>query len=134
MFNLQRKTCTTKCNMQYIDGMLMTWKSNVPYSCYTVYVLKSLFKNINGVAQSVNCLTLAQVTSSQFVSLSPVLSSVLTAQSVEPVSDSVSSPLSAPPPLMLCFFLSKINIKKSFKKILFLSNSANPMWGLNVQL
>ena len=36
------------------------------------------------------------------VSLSPTSGSVLTAQSLEPASDSVSSPVSAPPMLMLC--------------------------------
>ena len=54
------------------------------------------------VAQSVERLTLAQVMSSQFVSSSPTSGSVLTAQSLEPASDSVSPSLSAPPPLMLC--------------------------------
>ena len=46
-----------------------------------------------GVAQSVKCLTLAYVTILQFVSLSPALGSVLTAQSLEPASDSVSPSL-----------------------------------------
>ena len=35
----------------------------------------------------------------------PPSGSVLTAQSLEPVSDSVSPPLSGPPPLMLCLSL-----------------------------
>ena len=42
------------------------------------------------VAQSVKRLTSTQVMISRFVSLSPALSSVLTAQSLEPASDSVS--------------------------------------------
>ena len=42
------------------------------------------------VAQSVECMTLAQVMISQSVGLSLVLGSVLTAQSLEPISDSVS--------------------------------------------
>ena len=46
------------------------------------------------VAQSVKCLTLAQVMISQLMGSSPVLGSVLTAQSLEPASDSVSPPLS----------------------------------------
>ena len=62
------------------------------------------------VAQSVKWLTSVQVTISWFMSLSPVLGSVLTAQSLEPSLDSVSPSLSAPPPFMLC--LSKINLKK----------------------
>ena len=57
------------------------------------------------VAQSVECPTSPQVMISQFTSLS-FTSAVLTAQSLEPASDSVS-PLSAPPLLVLS--LSKIN-------------------------
>ena len=53
------------------------------------------------VAQSVKCLTLAQVTIWQFVSLSPASGSVLTAQNPEPALDSMS--LS---PLPLSHFLS----------------------------
>ena len=59
------------------------------------------------VAQSVEPLTLAQVMISWFVSSSPVSGFVLTAQSLEPASDSVSPSLSAPPSLALC--LLKIN-------------------------
>ena len=59
------------------------------------------------MAQLVKHLTLAQVMISQFVCLSPTSGSVLTAQSLEPASDSLSPSLSAPLPLMLC--LSKIN-------------------------
>ena len=58
------------------------------------------------VAQSVMCLTLAQVMILQFVSSSPTAGSVLTARSLEPASDSVSPSLSAPSPLTLCFSLS----------------------------
>ena len=63
------------------------------------------------VAQSVKRPTLAQVMISQSVSSSPTSSSVLTAQSLEPVLDSVSPSLSAPPPLMLCLSLSQKEIK-----------------------
>ena len=45
------------------------------------------------VAHSVGCPTSAQVMISQSVSLSPASGSVLTAQSLEPVSDSVSPSL-----------------------------------------
>ena len=45
------------------------------------------------VAQSVKCPTSAQVMISRFVSSSPVSGSVLTAQSLKPVSDSVSPSL-----------------------------------------
>ena len=57
------------------------------------------------VAQSVKRPTSAQVMISWFVSSSPLLGSVLTAQSLEPVSDSVSPLLSAPPLFVLCFSL-----------------------------
>ena len=50
------------------------------------------------MAQSVKRPTLAQVVISHSVSSSPASGSVLTAQSLEPASDSVS----APPLLMLC--------------------------------
>ena len=46
---------------------------------------------------------------SQFISLSPASGSVLTTQSLDPVSDSVSPSLSAPPLFMLCLSVSKIN-------------------------
>ena len=58
------------------------------------------------VAQSVEHPNLAQVVSPWSIRLSPASSSVLTAQSLEPSSDSMSSPLSAPPPLALCLCLS----------------------------
>ena len=59
------------------------------------------------VAWSVKRLTLAQVMISRSVSSSPASGSVLTAQSLEPVSDSVSPSLSAPPLFMLCLSLSQ---------------------------
>ena len=46
------------------------------------------------MAQSVKCPTSAQVMISQFVSFSPTPGSVLTAQSLEPASDSVSPSIS----------------------------------------
>ena len=66
--------------------------------------------NISGgtwIAQSVACLTSTQIMISWFMSSSPALGSVLTAQSLEPASDSVSPSLSAPSPLMLCLSLSQ---------------------------
>ena len=60
-------------------------------------------------AQSVEQLTLAQVIIWQFVSSSPASGSVLTAQSLEPASDSVSPSLCPFPTLMFC--LSKMNIR-----------------------
>ena len=67
------------------------------------------------MVQSVECLTLAQVMISKLVSSSPTSGSVLTAQSLEPASNSVSPSLTAPPLLMLCLCLSKIN-KRQEKK------------------
>ena len=61
------------------------------------------------VAQSVKQPTSAQVMISQPVSSSPTSVSVLTAQSLEPVSHSVSPSLSDPPSFMLCLSVSKIN-------------------------
>ena len=59
------------------------------------------------VAQSVERPTSVQIMISWFVSSSPASGSVLTAQSLEPASDSVSPSLSAPPPLILCLSLSQ---------------------------
>ena len=61
------------------------------------------------VAQSVKRPTSVQVMISQFVGSSPASGSVLTAQSLEPASHSVSPSLSAPSLLMLCLSVSKIN-------------------------
>ena len=71
------------------------------------------------MAQSVECPTSAQIMISWFVSSSLASGSVLTAQSLESASDSVSPSLSAPPLLMLCLSVSKINktLKKLKKKI-----------------
>ena len=60
------------------------------------------------MAQSGKHPTSAQVMISQFASSSPASGSVLTAQSLEPASDSVSPSL-CPSPLMLCLSLLKIN-------------------------
>ena len=59
------------------------------------------------VARSVKRPTSAQGMTSRSVSSSPASGSVLTAQSLEPVSDSVSPSLSDPPPFMLCLSLSQ---------------------------
>ena len=56
----------------------------------------------------------AQVMISQFESLSPMSGSMLTAQGLEPVSDSVSSSLSAPPLHKFSLSLSLSKIKKHF--------------------
>ena len=57
------------------------------------------------MAQSVEHLTLAQVMILQFMSSNPTVGSVLTAQSLDPASDSVCLSLCGPPPLVLCLFL-----------------------------
>ena len=65
------------------------------------------------VAQAVKCLTSARVEISQRVGSSPASGSVLTAQSLESASDSVSPSLSLPLlTVFLSLSLSKINIKK----------------------
>ena len=61
------------------------------------------------VAQLVKLLTLAQVMISQFMGSSPVSVSVLTTQSLELASDSVSPSFSAPPLVMLCLSVSLKN-------------------------
>ena len=61
------------------------------------------------MVQSVECPTSAEVMISWFVGSSPESGSVLTAQSLEPASDSVSPSLSAPPLFVLCLSLSKMN-------------------------
>ena len=71
--------------------------------------IKSLRKWGTWVTQLVKRLTSAQVMISRFVDSSPASGSVLTARSLEPASDSVSPSLSAPPLLVLCLSLSKIN-------------------------
>ena len=58
-------------------------------------------------ARSVKRPTSAHVMISRSMSSSPASGSVLTAQSLEPVSDSVSPSLSAPPLFMLCLSLSQ---------------------------
>ena len=66
------------------------------------------------VAQLVECPTSAQVMILRFVSSSPESGSVLTAQSLEPASDSVSHSLSLPLPHSHSVFLS-FKIKYTLK-------------------
>ena len=68
------------------------------------------------VAQSAECLTLAQGTILQFVGSRPASGSMRIAQSLEPASDSVSLSVSAPPLLMLCLSLSLSHKNKSTLK------------------
>ena len=69
------------------------------------------------MAQGVKPPTSAQVMISRFGALRTTLGSVLTAQSLEPASDSVCVSLSTPLLLMgtLSLSLSKVNIKKIFE-------------------
>ena len=76
----------------YSDGLL---KDLLPNVCLLYRLLtKSLEKRGTRVAQSVEGLTSAQVMSSWSVGSSPASGPVLTAQSPEPASDSVSPTLS----------------------------------------
>ena len=69
------------------------------------------------MAQSVKHLTSAQVMILRFVSSSPVLGSVLTAESLESALDSVSPSISISLPHLCSVSLSKINkCKKKLKK------------------
>ena len=77
---------------------------------FDVYVfpqVRNVFHWGTWVAQSVKRPTSAQVMISPSVSSSPASGSGLMAQSLEPVSDSVSPSVSAPPPFMLCLSLSQ---------------------------
>ena len=82
------------------------------YSLFKKIFLKR--ENTRGawVAQSVGWLTIAQVMISWSVSLSPTLGSGLSAQSLEPASDSVSASLSALSLLARSFSLSLKNNKQ----------------------
>ena len=68
------------------------------------------------MAQSVKCPTSAQFIISWLVGSSPMSGSVLTAQSLDPASDSVSPSLSVPPLLSLSLSLSHKN-KQTLKLI-----------------
>ena len=78
--------------------ILRTTPRTDPSSC-SVFRIKSVCRGA-WVAQLVKRPTLAQVMIPRFVSLSPALGCVLTAQSLEPALASVSPPLSALPLLM----------------------------------
>ena len=73
-----------------------------------------VYKNLRStwMVQLVKGPASAQVMISPFLSSMHTSRPMLTAQSLEPVSESVSPSLSVPPLLMLCLYLSKININK----------------------
>ena len=73
----------------------------------SIFIIKLNVAKGAWVAQSIKRPTSAQVMTSRSVSSSPESGSVLTAQSLEPASDSVSPSLSVPPPLVFpSLFLS----------------------------
>ena len=94
-----RSTCTPMF-MAALSTIAKLWKD--PKCPSTDEWIKKLWFRGAWVGQSVKRPTSAQVMISQFVGLSPVSGSVLTAQSLEPVSHSVSPSLSAPPLFTLC--------------------------------
>ena len=63
------------------------------------------------VTQSVKCLTSAQVMNSQFMGSNPASGSVLTAQSLEPTSDSVSPSLLP----LLCLLARALSLSLKIK-------------------
>ena len=90
-------------------SLLTFERGNCSSSC--LLSLNSLGSRGAWVAQLVERLTSARVAISRFMSLSPALDSVLTAQSLEPALDSV-----LPPAHTVSLCLKKgINVKKKFK-------------------
>ena len=89
---------------------------NLPHNTLICLVHRAPQTVLGGawVARSVGHPTSAQVMISRSVSSSPMSGSVLTAQSLEPASDSVSPRLPHSCSVSLC--LSKINVKKIFFK------------------
>ena len=107
-----------------LRGPTLYFRPAATFDCHLSNGVTTLQKCISWgawVAQSVERPTSAQVMISWSVSSSPASGSVLTAQSLEPVSDSVSPSLSDPPPFMLCLSLSqkKINVKQKLKMHVF---------------
>ena len=85
----QRLILVKHCQEEAIEGVC----GQVPNSFFRRIMWSGAW-----VAQLVGRPTSAQVMISQFVSSSPTSGSVLTAQNLEPTSDSVSPPLSLPLP------------------------------------
>ena len=89
--------------------------SNLEFYTQTICLPSVNNKSFSGgswVVQSVKRPTSAQVMISLFMSSGPASGSVLTAQSLEPASDSGSPSLSVPPPLMLCLSVKNKHLKK----------------------
>ena len=87
-------------------------KTRIRPSCESIMPLplafsKAFIWGVARVAQSIKRQTSARVTISQIVGSSPASGSVLSDQSLEPASESMSPSLSAPPLLTLCLSLSQ---------------------------
>ena len=100
------------CFMFYMQiSMSTSAHSNLFHFRHPAYYI---FFSLEVMKLTVKHPTLAQVLISWFVGLSPSSGSVLTAQSLEPASDSVSPFLSAPPPTHTLSLSQETNIKKIF--------------------
>ena len=108
---LNKETFYLFCYVISIGSISLIYLVISEYLFFLVWVLVVVcvsFKELiqgSWVAQSVKRPTSAQVMISQFMGGSLTLGSVLTAQSLEPVSDSVPPSCSAPPLLELCLSL-----------------------------
>ena len=98
-------THTRFTHTQMPEQAIILWKLETWHHIQPILLKSVQWAGGAWVAQSVKRPTLAQVMISWFVSSSPTSGSVLTAQSLEPASDSVSPPLSDPPMLILCLWI-----------------------------
>ena len=94
--------------MVSLKKIFFTYLSN-PYTHHGAQTYNPMIKSHTLGALGWQSPISAQVMISRSVNSSSVSGSVLTAQSLEPASDSVFPSLSAPPLLELCLSLSKIN-------------------------
>ena len=91
------------------DAFLSGWRCCIFSKSIFWLKTQNKTKNLKGHLGGPVGYTSAQVTIARFTSSNPASGSVLTAQGLEPASDAVSPSLSAPPLLVLCLSLSKIN-------------------------
>ena len=89
----------------FLSSKSPTWEFPASY-CFGFCNNEDIIAGAPGWLSWFKHLTSTQVMISRFVSSSPTSGSVLTVQTLEPASDSVSPSLSAPPLLMLCLCLS----------------------------
>ena len=106
-FPTSKKKKTKKTTQLFFFSFFCGSDSNILQGLTTTKTLPKKKNRGTWVDQSVKHLTSAQVMISRSMSLSPVLGSVLTAQSLEPASNFVSPSFSAPSPLTLS--ISKMN-------------------------